>query len=133
MAQQNAYQAYQNNTVNTASSGDLTLMLYNGCIKFIKMAIKFMDAEDYEQKNVHIQKAQNIIQELMLTLNQDIEISKQMLPLYEYMHHRLTAANINNDQAVLEEVLGLVTEFRDTWKQVIVETRQQQYVQGAQV
>jgi flagellar secretion chaperone FliS len=57
----------------------------------------------------------------------DIEISKQMLPLYEYMNRRLTEANIKNDTAIIEEVENLVTEFRDTWKEVIKITRQQQY------
>lgn len=62
------YQAYQNNAVNTASNGELTLMLYNGSIKFIRQAMKDIQGKDYEQKNIHIQKAQDIIQELMLRL-----------------------------------------------------------------
>ena len=69
----------------------------------------------------------------MATLNMDIEISKQMLPLYEYMNRRLTDANIKNDTAILEEVEGLVIEFRDTWKEVIKITRQQQYSNVSQV
>ncbi|WP_156288320.1 flagellar export chaperone FliS [Oceanobacillus salinisoli] len=134
MAANKAYQAYQNNSVNTASGGELTLMLYNGCIKFIKQATKDMNEKNYEAKNINIQKAQNIIQELMITLDHKIEISKQMMPLYEYMHFQLKEANVKNDPAILEEVLGFVTEFRDTWKQVISKTRQQNYTkQGAQI
>ncbi|MFC2947258.1 flagellar export chaperone FliS [Virgibacillus sediminis] len=121
----NKYQAYQNNSVNTASDGELTLMLYNGCIKFIKQAMKDMENKNYEAKNTHIQKAQNIIQELMLTLNLEMEISNQLLPLYEYMQFQLKEANIKNEPAYLEEVLGYTVEFRDTWKQVILKTRQQ--------
>ncbi|GAB3802856.1 flagellar export chaperone FliS [Virgibacillus kimchii] len=133
MAVNNPYQTYQNNAVNTASGGELTLMLYNGCIKFIKQAKKEMDANHYEAKNTNIQKAQNIISELMLTLDQKVEISKQILPLYEYMQYQLKEANIKNDPALLEEVLGFAVEFRDTWKQVIIKSRQQQTFQGAQV
>jgi flagellar protein FliS len=133
MAASNPYQTYQNNAVNTASGGELTLMLYNGCIKFIKQAQKEMEANQYEAKNTAIQKAQNIIQELMLTLDQSVEISKQILPLYEYMQYRLKEANINNDPALLEEVLGFAVEFRDTWKQVIIKSRQQQFTQGEKV
>lgn len=129
-----AYSTYQNNAVNTASSGELTLMLYNGCMKFIKQAKRDMEQNNYEAKNTNIQKAQNIIQELMITLDQKAEISKQMMPLYEYMHFQLKEANVKNDAAILDEVLGFVTEFRDTWKQVILKTRQQNYSkQGAQV
>ncbi|HLR65665.1 flagellar export chaperone FliS [Virgibacillus alimentarius] len=128
------YQTYQHNAVHTASSGELTLMLYNGCIKFIKQAMKDIDEHNYEAKNNNIQKAQNIIQELMLTLDPKIEISKQILPLYEYMHHLLKEANIQNEITELEEVLQLVSEFRDTWKQVILKNRKtEQSVQGAQV
>lgn len=127
------YQVYQNNAVNTATGGELTLMLYNGCIKFIRQSINELHEKRFEAKNANIQKAQNIIQELMLTLDQEQEISKQMMPLYEYMQYRLREGNIKNDATQLEEALGLITEFRDTWKEVIKATRKQQYVQGASV
>ncbi len=84
----------------------------------------------FKKKNNNLQRAQAIIAELMSTLNMDIDISKQMLPLYEYMNHRLVEANIQNDVAIIEEVEGLVTEFRDTWKEVIRINRQQQFGQG---
>ena len=132
-AQTNAYNAYKQNSVTTASPGELTLMLYNGCIKFIGLAKKAIENKNIEQRNYNIQRAQAIVSELMATLNMDIEISKQMLPLYEYMNRRLTDANIKNDTAILEEVEGLVIEFRDTWKEVIKITRQQQYSNVSQV
>ncbi|BAC14456.1 flagellar protein [Oceanobacillus iheyensis HTE831] len=133
MVANNAYQVYQNNSVNTASNGELTLMLYNGCMKFIKQAKKDMEADNFAEKNKNIQKAQNIIQELMITLDAKMDISKQILPLYEYMQYQLKEANIHNDTSKLDEVLGFVTEFRDTWKQVIIKNRQQQYNEGASV
>jgi flagellar protein FliS len=133
MAVNKQYQAYQNNAVNTASGGELTLMLYNGCIKFIKQAIKDMNAQNYEAKNTNIQKAQNIIQELMLTLDRKVKITEQMLPLYEYIHFQLKEGNVKNEAALLEEALQFIIEFRDTWKEVILKTRQTQYTQGAQV
>ncbi|MEC0304532.1 flagellar export chaperone FliS, partial [Terribacillus saccharophilus] len=61
------YQAYQQNSVQTASPGELTLMLYNGCIKFIKFAQQAIEKKDIESKNTNIQKAQNIVRELMIT------------------------------------------------------------------
>src|SRR5699024_2936219 len=105
-------QAYQNNAVNTASGGELTLMLYNGCLKFVKQAKKELENENFEAKNTNIQKAQKIIRELMLTLDRKVEISNQMLPLYEYMNHRLTEANIQNVPEPLDEVVSFLTEFR---------------------
>lgn len=122
-----AYNAYKQNSVTTASPGDLTLMLYNGCLKFLVKVKVAIEEKNIEEKNNNLQKSQAIIAELMSTLNMDIDISKQMLPLYEYMNRRLVEANIKNDIAIIEEVEGLVTEFRDTWKEVIKITRQQQY------
>lgn len=128
-----AFNAYKQNSVTTASPGELTLMLYNGCLKFLTRAKKAIEDKNIEEKNMNIQKAQAIISELMSTLNAELEVSKQMIPLYDYMNRRLMEANINNDPTIIEEVEGLVTEFRDTWKEVIKITRQQQYGTAGQV
>ena len=92
-----------------------------------------MEAKNISEKNYNIQRAQAIISELIVTLNMDFEISKQMHPLYDYMNRRLIEANIKNDVTILDEVEGLVTEFRDTWKEVIKITRQQQFSNTNQV
>lgn len=126
------FETYQNNAVNTASGAQLTMMLYNGCIKFINQAIKAIQEQDYEMKNTNIQKAQDIIQELMLTLDQNISISKELLPLYEYIYYQLQQGNIKNEITFLEESLEFVTEFRDTWKEVM-KNESSPYVQGARV
>jgi len=89
-----------------------------------------MLAKHIEEKNTNLLKAQNIIRELMVTLNMDYEISQQMFAMYDYILNRLIEANIQNSVAYLDEVEGLVTEFRDTWKQVIQTNRRIQYGQG---
>ena len=129
----NPYQSYQQNAVNTASPGELTLMLYNGCLKFIHMAKKAIADQNIELKNTNIQKAQSIVQELMVTLNMELEVSKSMMALYDYMNRRLIEANIKSDVAILEEVEGYVVEFRDVWKQVIQINRQKQFAGGGKV
>lgn len=126
----NAYEAYRNNAVRTASGEELTLMLYNGCIKFIRRAIKYLEEEDYEMKNENIQKAQAIITELMITLDPKIEISKQMLSLYDYINHQLIEGNIKNDEQHLEEALSYVVDFRDTWKQALLKVRKDKNAKG---
>ncbi|WP_394218441.1 flagellar export chaperone FliS [Halobacillus trueperi] len=123
-------QAYQNNSVETASPGELTLMLYNGCIKFIRIARKAMQNNEIEKKNTNIQKAQKIIQELMVTMDQQYAVTQEIMPLYDYMSRRLVEANTKNDVEILDEVEGLAVEFRDTWKQVILESRKMQFGQG---
>jgi flagellar secretion chaperone FliS len=125
-----AQNAYKQNSVTTASPGELTLMLYNGCLKFLHKAKLSIQEKNIQEKNTNLIKAQAIISELMATLNMDIEVSKNMFALYEYMNYRLVEANIQNDVAIIEEVEGFVTEFRDTWKEVIRINRQQQFGQG---
>lgn len=117
------------NSVYTASPGELTLMLYNGCLKFIHLAKKAIADKNIEAKNTNIIKAENIIMELMVTLKDEYEVSKTMKPLYDYLYRRLVEANVNNDIAILEEVEGFVTQFRDTWKQVIQLNKQNQHAQ----
>ncbi|MDX8363828.1 flagellar export chaperone FliS [Cytobacillus sp. IB215665] len=132
MATQNPYQSYQTNSVTTASPGELTLMLYNGCLKFINLARKAIQENNIEEKNTNLIKSQNIIQELMVTLNMDVEVSKNMMSMYDYINRRLIDVNINNDLDALAEVEAHVAEFRDTWKQVIQINRQKQFAQGGQ-
>ncbi|MBB5356187.1 flagellar protein FliS [Anoxybacillus mongoliensis] len=130
MAMNNPYQSYQTNAVQTASPGELTLMLYNGCLKFIAQAKKAIEEKDIEARNTNLLKAQKIIQELMVTLNMEYEVAKSMMTMYDYIYRRLVEANIKSDMSILEEVEGYVKEFRDTWKQVIQINRQRQYAQG---
>lgn len=132
MAVQNPYQSYQQNSVNTASPGELTLMLYNGCLKFVHQAKKAIEDKNIEARNINIQKASKIITELMVTLNQELEITKQILPLYDFMNRRLIEANLKNDLTALSEVEDLLVDFRDTWKQVIQLNRQKQFAKGGQ-
>lgn len=132
MSMPNPYQAYRQNAVNTSSPGELTLMLYDGCLKFIRLAREAINNDDMQKKNINIQKAQNIITELMVTLDMKYEISKQMMPLYDFVRRKLIEANIKNSLQSLEEAETIVTEFRDTWKEVIRLTRQNQHGNGGQ-
>ena len=127
MAVNNPYKAYQENSVTQSTPGELTLMLYNGCLKFLNQAKKGIETNNIELKNTNIQKAQNILRELMVTLDMSQSVSKSMASLYDYMITQLIEANIKNDAVILDEVYGLTTEFRDTWKQVIQTNRQKQY------
>ncbi|MFD1032812.1 flagellar export chaperone FliS [Metaplanococcus flavidus] len=120
MAINNPYQTYQQNSVVTASPQELTLMLYNGCLKFIKLAKRAMEEGKFEEKNTNLIKAQAIIQEFQITLNRDIEISEGLDQLYEYIYYRLMEANMKNDAAILEDAENQVKELRDTWKEAMV-------------
>lgn len=115
----NPYAAYQNNAVTTANPQELTLMLYDGALKFIRLAKLAIEQGNLDLKNTNIQKAQAIFQEMRLTLNKNIAISANLDLLYEYMWRRLLDANIKNDTTILDEVLDFTTELRDTWKEAM--------------
>jgi flagellar secretion chaperone FliS len=128
---QTANQVYQKNKFDTASPGELTLMLYNGCLKFIKFGKEAISNKQVEARNVNLTKAQNIIRELMVTLKTDGEVGKSMLKMYDYILHQLTQANINNDITALEEAEQYVVQFRDTWKEVVLINRKRQHGGGS--
>ena len=111
----NAAEAYKRQQVLTATPEQLTLMLYNGCLKFIGEGIEAVSAKKYETANTSLQKAQRIISEFRLTLNMEYEISHQLFPLYNYVYDRLVEGNIKSDVAPLEEARGIITELRDAW------------------
>ncbi len=119
----NPYQTYQQNSVMTASPQELTLMLYNGCLKFLKMAKKAMADKNFEEKNTNFIKAQNIIQEFRSTLDPEAAISADLEQLYEYIYNLMVTANMQNDLAALEEAEGYVLELRDTWKQAMSQVK----------
>lgn len=115
----NPYATYQNNAVTTANPQELTLMLYDGALKFMRLAKLAIEQGNPDLKNTNIQKTQSIFQELRLTLNKNIEISANLDSLYEYMWRRLVDANVKNDTTILDEVLDFTTELRDTWKEAM--------------
>jgi flagellar protein FliS len=120
----NPYATYQTNSVTTALPQDLTLMLYEGLTKFSMLAKRAIEQKLIEQKNTNIQKAQAIITELQLTLNQSIALSKDLNSLYDYMQTRLIDANVKNDLVAIDEVIGFAEEFRETWKEAMKLARQ---------
>lgn len=127
MAINNPYATYQNNSVTTSTPGELTLMLYNGCLKFIEQAKRALVDGKIEEKNTAITKAQAILSELMVTLDTSVPVAENMLILYEFANSRLVDGNIKNDPLLFDEAAGIIMEFRDTWKQVIQINRQKQY------
>ncbi|GED56737.1 flagellar export chaperone FliS [Brevibacillus formosus] len=122
---QNAAQTYQSNQVTTATPADLTLMLYNGALKFIKQAKLALEDKDVTKAHEASIKVQNILYELMSTLNSDYDISKEFSRLYEYMLQRTIEANMRKDVDILLEVEDLFIQFRDTWKEAMLLAKKQ--------
>jgi len=122
---QTAAQNYKQNQVETATPEELTLMLYNGAIMIVKRAKQAIEEKDLNQAHQLNTRAQDIINELIITLDRKYPVAEQMLLLYDYMKRRLIEANIKKDISILEEVEGFLIEFRDTWKQAMLIARNQ--------
>lgn len=116
---QNGYARYQNSRVMTASPAELTLMLYEGAIKFCNIALMGMENNDIEKTHVNIVKARNIIDEFMATLNHKYPVAKDFQKVYEYIRDLLTEANIKKDPEILNMALDEIRGMRDTWKEVM--------------
>jgi flagellar secretion chaperone FliS len=121
----NAAQTYQTNQVTTATPAELTLMLYNGAIKFIKQAKASLQVNDLEKVNDYCLRVQSILHELIGSLKHDIPISQQFLKMYDYMLRRMMEANVNKDAVALEEVEDFFVQFRDTWKEAMLLVKKQ--------
>lgn len=121
----NPYQQYQQNTVNTSTPQELTLMLYNGLVRFLKLAHQGIEEKNIEKANNNIIKSQNIITEFMSTLNMQYEISDGLYLLYDYMNRRLLEANIKKDKSIVEEVIANAEDLRETWAQAMKLAKQQ--------
>lgn len=128
----NAAEVYRKQQVMTATPEALTLMLYNGCLKFIKEGLEALDEKNYENANISFQKAQNIISEFRLTLNMDYEISHQLLPLYNYAYDRLVEGNMKGDPAIIKEADDIMIGLRDAWSGAMKKAREEKGVQGAE-
>ena len=119
----NAAEAYKRQQVLTATPEALTLMLYNGALRFMTEGREAIEKKDYEEANNSLQKAQNIITEFRVTLNMEYEIAHQLLPLYNYVYDRLVEANMKSDIKPLDEAKTIITELRDAWAQAMKKAR----------
>lgn len=119
MALPKAYEQYNNSKILTASKPELTLMLYDGAIKFCNMAIMGIEQNDVQKAHTNIMKVQRIIAEFRATLDFKYPVAEDFDRVYEYLERRLIDANVKKDTEVLEEVNTHLRSMRDTWKEVM--------------
>lgn len=119
MALPNAYAQYNNSKILTASPAELTLMLYDGAIKFCNIAIAAVEQKDIEKAHVNIVKTEKIVDHFRLTLDMKYPVAQDFDRVYEYLQRRLFEANIKKDKEILEEVCTHLRSMRDTWKEVM--------------
>ncbi len=124
MPARNPFAEYANNKILTASPAEVTLMLYEGAIKFCNIAIIAIENGEVEKAHVNIKKTQRIIEEFRNTLDRQYKVAEDFDRIYVYLLQRLLQANIKKDKAILEEVNMHLRSVRDTWKEVMRRNRQ---------
>lgn len=119
MTNNNRYAAYEKSRIMTASPAELTLMLYEGAIKFCNIAIVAVEKKEIEKAHINIRKVEDIITEFQATLDHKYPVAKEFDKVYAYLQQRLVDANVKKDKDILEEVLTHLRTMRDTWKEVM--------------
>lgn len=127
MTYNNAYAQYNNSKVLTASPAELTLMLYDGAIKFCNIAIMAVGQNDVAKSHTNIVKAEKIVDYLRSTLDMRYEVSKDFERVYVYLQKRLVEANMQKDIVIIEEVRTHLQSMRDTWKEVMAINKDKNY------
>lgn len=114
------YDSYKANELSTVSQGKLIVMLYEGAIRFLNLAVEKMEPKTYDVVNINILKCQDIISELMSSLNMEDggKMSSDLLSIYIYMKKRLIEANMNKDTKILKEIIGYLTNLKTAWDEI---------------
>ena len=119
MAVNNPYKQYKKTQIDTANQGKLIVLLYDGAIKHINRALELMPQKKIEEIHNNIIKAQDIVSELMLSLNMDAgEIASKLLSIYLYMNKKLMEANVSKTEEPLVEVRKYLLELKSAWEEV---------------
>ncbi len=116
---QQAYAQYANTKATTAKPAELTLMLYDGAIKFCNIAEGALENKDIAKAKENIIKVEKIIQYLQATLDMKYEVAKDFDRMYNYINSRLLEANIKKDLEILKEINGHLHAIRETWVEVM--------------
>lgn len=114
------FDQYKSNEVATVSQGKLIVMLYEGAIRFLNVASSNMHPRKYDMVNSNIIRAQDIITELMLSLNLDNggKMANDLLSIYVYLKKRLLEANMKKDASILDEVIRHMSVLKESWDDV---------------
>jgi len=106
---------YKQQQILTAPPEQLTLLLYNGALRFLNESIQALEERNFPKSHEANMRVQAIVQEFMATLNMDMEISKNLMALYDYVQDCLIQGNIKKDVQLLKNAKDILEEMRDTW------------------
>ncbi len=117
----NPYQQYQSTQIQTASTGDLILLLYDGALRFLGRAELAIDDRRLDQASTDIGKAQDVVLELLsgLDFERGGELASHLRELYLFMYNSLIEANLKKDVDKIRTVIRLLDRVREAWRSVI--------------
>src|SRR4051812_44156355 len=124
----NPYQQYRATKGETAGSVDLVVMLYQGAVRFIRVGIEAMEREDPKAAHQNLVRAQDIVVELLGSLNREAggQVAEQLASVYDYCFRRLVTANVKKDPAPAREVIGILRDLGTAWQEIAAQQRQAQ-------
>ncbi len=114
----NAVSAYNREKILTASPVELIVMLYDAFIRKLKMTQVYIEDKDYENANINIQKCQDIIVELVNSINAEYEIGRELMKIYDFVNSQLFEINLKKDASKIPPVINIMGELRGSWLEV---------------
>ena len=124
---QNAQFSYQNTQISTATKEQLLLITYDIGIRACRMAEAALDtennkAQDFDLAHREILRAQEVIRELMVTLNTEKggEMAQNLMRLYDYMYQQLVEANVKKHPKNIRTVLTMLEDLKETWEEALM-------------
>ncbi|MGE4271305.1 MAG: flagellar export chaperone FliS [Desulfitobacterium sp.] len=117
--------AYKNQQIMTASPEQLTLLLYNGALRFLTESIQALEEQDIMRSHNANLRVQAIVREFILTLDMNYELSKDWAALYDYVENCLIQGNIKKDVAQLQNAKTILEDMRNTWQEAMKLARQE--------
>ena len=121
MVKHRFHKEYHQNEVATSSQAKLIVMMYEGALKFVTLAIEGIDNHDLSKKGKYINKTHDIINELScaLDMKKGGEVAQKLESLYQFILHQLTLANIKSDRKTLESIVNVITPLMEAWKELL--------------
>ena len=116
---------YHHDEIATSSQGKLIVMMYEGALRFVNLAIEGIDNNDISKKGTYINKTHDIINELSFALDVEKggEVAQKLESLYQFVLHQLTRANIKSDRKTLESIINILTPLMDGWKEILIKSK----------
>jgi len=124
MVPANFHTQYRHNEISTSSQGKLIIMMYEGAIKFTRMAINSIEKNDVSKKSLYIRKTHDIINELSLALDREKggDVADKLESLYDFIIRQLTLANIKSDVKCLETIIRILVPLLEAWQQLLIDS-----------